>query len=112
MDTAQETIIKQATIAACVLACGDRLALIELTGKPDAVTQGAALIHAGFAYHGLVGIVGGKVQTAANDPLDLEAAFYMGGAARLLGSLVPAPASDGAEWLSRLYQLPDDRTDN
>lgn len=112
MDTAQETIVKQATIAACVLSRGDQLALIELTGKSDVVSQSTMLINAGFTYHGLVGIVGGEVHTAGNDELDVECMFNMGRAARMFGYLVPAPASDGAEWLSRLYQLPDDRTDN
>jgi hypothetical protein len=115
MHTAeQEAIVRTASLAACVLARADQLALIELTGKPDAVRQGAPLINAGFTFHGLVGIVGGKVETAANDPLDLESAFNMGRAARMFGCLVSspvtAPPDDGADWLQKLFSLPDDRS--
>jgi hypothetical protein len=108
-NTAQEKIVRTASLAACVLARADQLALIELTGKPDVVSQSTMLINAGFTYHGLVGIVDGKVETAANDPLDLESAFNMGRAARMFGCLVAAPVAtgDGAEWLEKLHRLPD-----
>jgi hypothetical protein len=115
MDTAQENIVRTASLAACVLALGDQLALIELTGKPDFTAQATALTQAGFAFHGLVGIVGGKIETAANDPLNLESAFNMGRAARVFGYLASAPKAgtgDGAAWLQALYELPDTRETN
>lgn len=108
---AQENIVRTGSIVACVLARADQLALIELTGQPDTVTQSTALLQEGFTYHGLVGIVDGRVQTAGNDERDLECMFNMGRAARMFSYLVPAPAatSDGAAWLRRLYELPDNR---
>jgi hypothetical protein len=114
-NTAQENIIRTASIAAFVLARADQLALIEATGKPDAVSQGASLVNAGFTLHGIVGIVDGEVLTAANEPLDVECMFNMGRAARTFGLLLSSPATvrkegvDCVDWLNRLYNLPDDR---
>jgi hypothetical protein len=130
VTAAQETIVRTGSIAAAVLSLGDQLALVELTGKPDAVTQATALIKAGFVIRGIAGIVNGQVATAANDPLNLEDQFNMGRAARMFGLLVsktaaddgldllrrkltaPPEPGDSAEWLKSLYQLQDPRKEN
>lgn len=67
---AQQQLVTQASVVAAVLARGIELALVELTGKPDAVGQSAALRKSGFTFHGLVGMMAnGRVAVAANNPL-------------------------------------------
>ena len=98
----------------------DQCVLIEFTGQPEFVSQTTRLTQAGYKLHGVVGIVDGKVETAANDPLDMESAFNMGRAARMFGCLVKADVSvdrlrqkltagDSADWLQALWNLEDDR---
>ncbi len=84
------------------------------------------LTHAGFRLHGVAGIVDGRVETAANDPLDVACMFCMGQASRMLRCLAPAlPAEDTADflrrkltaddsiaWLKQLAALPDPRKEN
>lgn len=91
MSAEQEIIVRTASLVAFVLARGDEATLIEATGKPDAVSYSTALLKAGFTYFGLVAIVGGKVETAPNDPLDVECMFAMGRAHKAFSLLVPAP---------------------
>ena len=126
MDTAQADLIRSSSIAAAVLSRGSELALLELTGLPDCVVQGTMLTHAGFRLHGVAGIVDGKVETAANNPLDLLDQFNMGLAARMLRCLAPAlpaegtadflrrklNADDSVAWLKQLAALPDTRQEN
>ena len=112
--TVQDELVKQSTLAAFVLARGADIALIEVTGKPEAVDQSAALINAGFKLYGLVGrMADGSVEIAPNSPLDVECMFVMGGAVRLFCSLMPEPqkVDDSASWLERLYALPDMRSE-
>lgn len=111
---AQAQLVRQSTTAAFVLARGIELALVEVTGKPEAVQQSAALIDAGFKLHGLVGMMtDGRVEIAANNPLDVACMFAMGGAVTLFSQLMSAPqkVDDSASWLERLYALPDTRSE-
>ena len=126
MDTAQEELIRSSSIAACVLERGGQIVLLELTGLPDTVKQATMLTQAGFRLHGVAGIVDGRVETAANDPLDILDQFNMGRASRMLRCLAPAlPAEDTADflrrklnaddsvaWLKQLAALPDTRQEN
>ena len=112
---ATENITRNATSAAIVLTRGEELCLIELSGKPDAVSQSMALLRAGFTHQGFVGLVAGIVKTAPCSPLDCECMFAMGRAAKTFAMLFSAPVDvegDSVDWLTKLHALEDPRGAN
>lgn len=114
----QELIASRASISALVLSRGAAdLAIIELTGKPDAVSYSAALMKDGYTMQGVVGLVDGRIESGPCSPLDVECQFAMGRAASTLGTMLSAPVSIPAEkpddsitFCERLFALEDPRT--
>jgi hypothetical protein len=116
-DAQQELIATQASPSAFVLSRGMDLALIEVTGKPDAVTHSAALLRNGYTLQGIVGLVNGRVECGPSSPNDVECMFAMGRAAHALGMMLSAPvnipsedpSADSIEFCKRLFALEDTR---
>jgi hypothetical protein len=89
--------------------------LVDMDGKLP-LEQLKQLADRGFWYVGAIGLIQGTPRIALNGPLDpqtmtaLAHAFTRRVADTLNGLL--QPKGDSVEWLGRLYQLPDTRTDS
>jgi hypothetical protein len=110
-DTNRELVVSQSEICVAVLGEGCEFVLIRIDGEIDNAATEAAVAR-GLGYCGCLGIKDGRA--AAHCEPDFGSAFTMMLAAiafcqQMAEKLKQKKTGDSAEWLERLFGLPDTR---
>jgi hypothetical protein len=109
---AQEKLVFESDICVGVLGRGGEFVLVPLTGEIDGAITADALAK-GYSYCGCLGVTASGEPGVRCEPSP-EAASVMVLAAlafaqQIADRLRPPQKGDGAEWLTRLFLLPDMR---
>jgi hypothetical protein len=109
---AHETLVFDSEISVAVMGRGGEFVLIRLDGGIDeAATEDAA--RKGYAYCGVLGVKDGQAGAKCEPNPDAIYTCLLASLAfaqLVADRLKQKPKGDGAEWLARLFELPDTRT--